>query len=241
MNKRIVQVKLMNNKYTQAFKAAFPLTLPICAAFLFLGISYGFYICSKGFSPWYPFFTSALVYAGSMEFLLVTMLLSPFNPLYCFFMAFMINSRHLFYGLTMLEKYKGIGLKKFYLIFGMCDESFAINCSADIPEGIDKGWFMTFVTMLNQIYWVAGATIGGILGSSLNINTKGLDFALVALFTAIFVSQWQATENHTPAILGIAIPLLCLVLIGPQSFIPLAMLLLLAVFVTAYYKGGIKL
>lgn len=231
----------MNNKYTQAFKAAFPLTLPICAAFLFLGISYGFYICSKGFSPWYPFFTSALVYAGSMEFLLVTMLLSPFNPLYCFFMALMINSRHLFYGLTMLEKYKGIGLKKFYLIFGMCDESFAINCSADIPKGIDKGWFMTFVTMLNQIYWVAGATIGGILGSSLNINTKGLDFALVALFTAIFVSQWQATENHTPAILGIAIPLLCLVLIGPQSFIPPAMLLLLAVFVTAYYKGGIKL
>lgn len=231
----------MNNKYTQAFKTAFPLTLPICAAFLFLGISYGFYIGSKGFSPWYPFFTSALVYAGSMEFLLVTMLLSPFNPLYCFFMALMINSRHLFYGLTMLEKYKGIGLKKFYLIFGMCDESFAINCSADIPEGIDKGWFMTFVTMLNQIYWVAGATIGGILGSSLNINTKGLDFALVALFTAIFVSQWQATENHTPAILGIAIPLLCLVLIGPQSFIPPAMLLLLAVFVTAYYKGGIKL
>lgn len=241
MNTRIVQVKLMNNKYTQAFKAAFPLTLPICAAFLFLGISYGFYICSKGFSPWYPFFTSALVYAGSMEFLLVTMLLSPFNPLYCFFMALMINSRHLFYGLTMLEKYKGIGLKKFYLIFGMCDESFAINCSADIPEGIDKGWFMTFVTMLNQIYWVAGATIGGILGSSLNINPKGLDFALVALFTAIFVSQWQATENHNPAILGIAIPLLCLVLIGPQSFIPPAMLLLLAVFVTAYYKGGIKL
>ena len=231
----------MNNKYTQAFKTAFPLTLPICAAFLFLGISYGFYIGSKGFSPWYPFFTSALVYAGSMEFLLVTMLLSPFNPLYCFFMALMINSRHLFYGLTMLEKYKGIGLKKFYLIFGMCDESFAINCSADIPEGIDKGWFMTFVTMLNQIYWVAGATIGGILGSSLNINTKGLDFALVALFTAIFVSQWQATENHTPAILGIAIPLLCLVLIGPQSFIPPAMMLLLAVFVTAYYKGGIKL
>ena len=96
----------MNNKYTQAFKAAFPLTLPICAAFLFLGISYGFYICSKGFSPWYPFFTSALVYAGSMEFVLVTMLLSPFNPLYCFFMALMINSRPLFYGLTMLEKYK---------------------------------------------------------------------------------------------------------------------------------------
>ena len=231
----------MNNKYTKALKAAFPLTLPICAAFLFLGISYGFYICSKGFSPWYPFFTSALVFAGSMEFVLVTMLLSPFNPLYCFFMALMINSRHLFYGLSMLEKYKNTGLKKFYLIFGMCDESFAINCNTVIPEGIDKGCFMVCVNLLNQIYWVAGATIGGLLGNSLQINTKGLDFALVALFTAIFVSQWQSTENHTPAILGIIIPLLCLVLIGPQSFIPPAMLLLLLVFITAYYKGGIKL
>lgn len=155
----------MNNKYSKALKAAFPLTLPICAAFLFLGISYGFYICSKGFSPWYPFFTSALVFAGSMEFVLVTMLLSPFNPLYCFFMALMINSRHLFYGLSMLEKYKNTGLKKFYLIFGMCDESFAINCNTVIPEGIDKGCFMVCVNLLNQIYWVAGATIGGLLGN----------------------------------------------------------------------------
>ena len=145
----------MNNKYSKALKVAFPLTLPICAAFLFLGISYGFYICSKGFSPWYPFFTSALVFAGSMEFVLVTMLLSPFNPLYCFFMALMINSRHLFYGLSMLEKYKNTGLKKFYLIFGMCDESFAINCNTVIPEGIDKGCFMVCVNLLNQIYWVA--------------------------------------------------------------------------------------
>ena len=140
----------MNNKYTKALKAAFPLTLPICATFLFLGISYGFYICSKGFSPWYPFFTSALVFAGSMEFVLVTMLLSPFNPLYCFFMALMINSRHLFYGLSMLEKYKNTGLKKFYLIFGMCDESFAINCNTVIPEGIDKGCFMLCVNLLSS-------------------------------------------------------------------------------------------
>lgn len=229
------------NKYVTAFRAAFPLTLPICAAFLFLGISYGFYICSKGFSPWYPFFTSALVFAGSMEFVLVSMLLSPFNPLYCFFMAIMINSRHLFYGLTMLEKYKNTGLKKFYLIFGMCDESFAINCNADIPDGVDKGWFMTFVNLLNQIYWVAGATLGGILGSSLQINTKGLDFALAALFIAIFVNQWQASENHNPALLGIIIPLLCLIIIGPQGFIPAAMLLILIIFIAAYYKGGIRL
>lgn len=229
------------DKYKKAFLAAFPLTLPICAAFLFLGFSYGYFICSKGFSPWYPFFTSMLVFAGSMEFVLVGMLLSAFNPWYCYLMTLMVNSRHLFYGLSMLEKFKDTGWKKIYLIFGMCDESFAINVSTSPPEGVDKGWFMTFVTLLNQIYWVVGSTIGGIMGSSIKINTQGLDFALVALFVAIFVSQWQNSTNHNPAIIGIILPLVCLVILGPQSFVPPAMLLMLILFITAYYKGGIKL
>ena len=229
------------DKYKKAFLAAFPLTLPICAAFLFLGFSYGFFICSKGFSPWYPFFTSILVFAGSMEFVLVGMLLSAFNPWYCYLMTLMVNSRHLFYSLSMLEKFKDTGWKKIYLIFGMCDESFAINVSTSPPDGVDKGWFMTFVTLLNQIYWVVGSTIGGIMGSSIKINTQGLDFALVALFVAIFVSQWQNSTNHNPAIIGILLPLVCLVILGPQSFVPPAMLLMLILFITAYYKGGIKL
>ena len=229
------------DKYKKAFLAAFPLTLPICAAFLFLGFSYGFFICSKGFSRWYPFFTSMLVFAGSMEFVLVGMLLSAFNPWYCYLMTLMVNSRHLFYGLSMLEKFKDTGWKKIYLIFGMCDESFAINVSTSPPDGVDKGWFMTFVTLLNQIYWVVGSTIGGIMGSSIKINTQGLDFALVALFVAIFVSQWQNNTNHNPAIIGIILPLVCLVILGPQSFVPPAMLLMLILFITAYYKGGIKL
>lgn len=225
------------SKYRAALQAALPFTLPICAAFLFLGCSYGFYICSKGFSPWYPFFTSMLVFAGSMEFVLVGMLLSAFDPLSCFLMTLMVNSRHLFYGLSMLECFKDTGWKKFYLIYGMCDESFAINVSTPAPEGVDRGWFMTFVTLLNQIYWVAGSTLGGILGSSISINTKGLDFALVALFMAIFVSQWQNTDKHAPAIIGIVLPLGCLLVWGPRSFVPPAMLLMLAIFITAYYRG----
>ena len=176
-----------------------------------------------------------------MEFVLVGMLLSAFNPWYCYLMTLMVNSRHLFYGLSMLEKFKDTGWKKIYLIFGMCDESFAINVSTSPPDGVDKGWFMTFVTLLNQIYWVAGSTIGGIMGSSIKINTQGLDFALVALFVAIFVSQWQNSTNHNPAIIGIILPLVCLVILGPQSFVPPAMLLMLILFITAYYKGGIKL
>ena len=229
------------NKYSAALRAAFPITLPICAAFLFLGMSYGVYMTGRGFSPWYPLFTSALIFAGSMEFVLVTLLLSAFDPFNAFLIALMVNSRHLFYGLSMLEKYKNTGLKKLYLIFGMCDESFAINCSAAIPAGIDKGWFMTFVTLLNQCYWVAGATLGGFIGSSLSFNTKGLEFALAALFLAIFVSQWQASDNHKPALAGLIIPLICLAALGPQRFLPPSMLLLLALFIFAYYYGGRRL
>lgn len=227
-------------KYKAAFAAAFPLTLPICAAFLFLGMSYGVLTVSKGFSVWYPFFMSLLIFAGSMEFVTVGLLLSAFDPVGAFCMALMINSRHLFYGISMLERFKGLGWKKPYLIFGMCDESFSINCSAAIPPGIDKGWFMLFVTALNQLYWVAGATLGGLLGSSVSFNTKGLDFVLAALFITIFVSQWQSSENHQSALAGLLISAVCLALFGAQQFLLPSMLLIAALFIYFYYRGGKK-
>ena len=228
------------NKYKAAFAAAFPLTLPICAAFLFLGMSYGVLTVSKGFSVWYPFFMSLLIFAGSMEFVTVALLLSAFDPVGAFCMALMINSRHLFYGISMLERFKGLGWKKPYLIFGMCDESFSINCSAAIPPGIDKGWFMLFVTALNQLYWVAGATLGGLLGSSVSFNTKGLDFVLAALFITIFVSQWQSSENHQSALAGLVISAACLAIFGAQQFLLPSMLLIAALFIYFYYRGGKK-
>lgn len=119
----------------KAFKAALPYTLPICVGFLFLGMSYGFLMRSKGFSFWYPLFMSMFIYAGSMEFVTANLLLSAFNPLYAFLLALMVNARHLFYGISMLDKYKNVGWKKFYLIYGMCDESFSINCTTEVPEG----------------------------------------------------------------------------------------------------------
>ena len=148
----------------KAFKAAFPYTLPICVGFLFLGMSYGFMMRSKGFSFVYPLCMSFFIYAGSMEFVTANLLLSAFNPVYAFFLTLMVNARHLFYGISMLEKYKNTGWKKFYLIFGMCDESFTVNCTVDPPEDVDRGWFMFFVNALNQFYWVTGATVGALLG-----------------------------------------------------------------------------
>lgn len=151
----------------KALKAAFPQTIPIFTGFCFLGLAYGIYMNASGFSFVYPMFMSLLIFGGSLEFVAVEMLLSPFAPLSVIVMTLLIQARHLFYGISMLDKYKGMGWKKFYLIFGMCDESFSINCSADIPEDVDKGWFMFFVTLLNQFYWVASATIGGLIGSLL--------------------------------------------------------------------------
>ena len=115
---------------TKAFRAALPYTLPICIGFLFVGISYGFFVRSLGFSVWYPVLMSTLIYAGSMEFVTANLLLSAFNPLSAFLLALMVNARHLFYGISMLDKYQNVGWKKFYLIYGMCDETFSVNCTA---------------------------------------------------------------------------------------------------------------
>ena len=148
----------------RALKAAFPRTIPIMTGFIFLGMAYGIYMNASGFSFIYPFFMSMLIFGGSLEFVCVEMLLSPFAPVQVLIMAMMIQARHLFYGLSMLDKFKGLGWKKYYLIFGMCDETFSVNYTSEIPEDVDRGWFYFFVTLLNQFYWVASATIGGIIG-----------------------------------------------------------------------------
>ena len=217
------------NPKIKALKAAFPYTIPILMGFLFLGLAYGFYMNSKGFSFWWPLLMSATIFAGSMEFVTVSLLCGTFNPVYAFLLALMVNARHLFYGISMLEHFKGAGRKKWYLIFGMCDESFSILCSTKSPKGVDKGWFMVFVTLLNQCYWVAGATLGGILGSFIPFNTQGIDFVMTALFAAIFIDQWKSQKNHLPALVGLAVPAVCLIVFGPDQFILPSMALILTV------------
>lgn len=141
----------------------------------------------------------------------------------------MINARHLFYGIAMLDKFRGLGWKKIYLIFGMCDESFSINCSAQIPEGVDRGWFYFWVTLLNHSYWVAGAALGGLAGSLLSFDTTGLDFVMTAMFVVIFLEQWLKDRDHTSALVGLAASAACLVFFGPDDFIIPAMLAILGV------------
>ncbi len=203
----------------KAFKCAFPYTVPILTGFLFLGISYGIYMRALGFSAAYPIFMSMLIFAGSMEFVTASMLLSSFQPLGAALLTLMVNARHIFYGITMVSKYKQVGRKKWYLIFGMCDESFSINCSVDIPEGVDKGWFYFWVTLLNQSYWVLGATIGALIGSLFAFDTKGLEFVMTALFVVIFLDNWLKEKNYISSLVGLAASIICLVLFGAQRFL----------------------
>lgn len=214
----------------KALKAAFPHTLPICVGFLFLGISYEFLMKSKGFSFVYPMFMSMFIFAGSMEFAAVNLLSLTFDPTAAFLLTLMVNARHIFYGISMLDKYKNCGIKKFYLIFGMCDESFSINSSVTPPPDVDRGWFMFWVTLFNHLYWVAGATLGGLLGYVIHFNTKGIEFIMTALFIVMFINQWEETKNHLPAMIGIICPVICLLLFGSQNFMIPAMLMIILVF-----------
>lgn len=232
---------MKNKKICRAFTAAFPYTIPIFAGFWFLGIAYGILMRVSGFSVWYPFLTSLLVYGGSLEFLIVTMLLSSFAPLQTLILTLMIQARHLFYGIAMLDKFKGTGWKRWYLIFGMCDESFSINYSAQIPDGIDSGWFMFFVTLLNHFYWVSGTVLGALLGSFLRFNTEGLDFVMTAMFTVIFLEQLLKEKKHYTAVIGVLASIVCLLIFGADSFmVPtmICILVLLTVFRRPIEKAG---
>ena len=225
----------------KALAAAFPHTIPILAGFLFLGMAYGIYMNVSGFSFWWPMLMGLTIYGGSLEFVAVTMLLGSFAPVQTFAMTLMIQARHLFYGISMLEKYKGTGWKKFYLIFGMCDESFSINYTAEVPEGVDRGWFMFFVTLLNQCYWVSGAALGGLLGSFIPFDTEGLDFVMTALFVVIFLDQWLKEKKHYTALTGLGASAACLLIFGADGFmIPtmVCIICLLTVFRRPIEKAG---
>jgi 4-azaleucine resistance transporter AzlC len=219
----------------KALKAAFPHTIPSLAGFLFLGMAYGIYMNVSGFSFVYPMVMSLIIYGGSLEFVAVEMLLSPFAPVQTLIMALLIQARHLFYGLSMLDKYKNVGWKKYYLIFGMCDETFSVNYTAEIPEDVDRGWFMFFVTLLNQLYWFFGATMGGLLGSLIHFNTDGISFVMTSMFVVIFMEQWMKETHHISAYIGLGISAVCLFFFGADSFMIPTMILIL-VFLSALRK-----
>ena len=214
-------------KTLAALKAAFPNTLPILAGFVVLGMGYGIYLRSSGLPLWYPTVTSILVFGGSLEFLLVSMLLAPFQPISVFFLSLLVQIRHLFYGLTLLKKYRGRGLKSLYLIYSMCDETFSVNCSTEVPEGVDEGWFMFFVSLLNQSYWVISVTLGSLLGGALTKYSEGVEFVMTAMFCVIFIRAMEKKENRISGVIGVVATLFSLIVFGKSVFLILSMILIL--------------
>ena len=208
----------MNTK-KKALKAAIPHTIPVLAGFIFLGIAYG--------ALW-SFLMSTIAFCGSMQFVAITLLTSTFAPVQTLILTLLVNARHLFYGISMLKKYRGVGRLKPFLIFMMCDETFSVNYSAQVPEGVDKGWFYFFISFLNYSYWALGSVLGGLLGNFITFNTEGLDFSLTALFVVIFLDQWKERKNRVPALLGVGAASISLVIFGPSDFIIPAMILILA-------------
>lgn len=217
------------NEKTKALKAAFPHTIPVFTGFIFLGIAYGILMNTKGYGIGWTVLMSLMAFAGSAQYVAITFLTSVFNPIYALLMTLMINARHLFYGISMLDKYKDAGKLKPYLIFGLCDETFSIVCSTEPPEGVNRNWFRFFITLLNHCYWILGSALGVLLGSMVSFNTKGLDFVLTALFVVIFVGQWKTHQNRKPAVIGVLCSVICLVVFGPSNFIIPAMIAILAV------------
>lgn len=223
-------------KWRGALVAAFPYTLPILAGYWFLGVAYGLLMNKSGFAFYWPMIMAMTIFSGSVEFVAVKMLTGQFHPLQSFLIALLICARHLFYGISMLEKFKGMGWKKFPLIYGMSDETFSVIYTARIPHGVDSGWFMLWVTVLDYSYWVTGATMGAFFGDLITFNTKGLGFVMTAMFVTIFMEQWLKERNHVASISGLIISTGCLVLFGGEYFVIPAMVSLLLFFLVLRRK-----
>lgn len=218
-----------------AFRQAFPKTIPVFFGYLFLGISFGVLMVGVGLDWYWAPIMSLTIFAGSVQFVAVGSLLTVFNPLTAFTLTLAISARQLFYGLSMLERFKSLNGKKPYLIFALTDETYSLLVGCDVPEGVDRGWFYFWISALNQSYWVLGSTLGAVFGMILPFNFKGIEFAMTALFLYIFLDQWEAAGDHVPALIGIGSALLSLLVFGPgRMIIPAMIAILIGLF--AYRK-----
>lgn len=213
----------------KALKAAFPHNIPVIAGFTFLGIAYGVLMSTKGYGPLWSFLMSAIAFCGSMQFVAINLLVVSFDPVQAFFMALMVNARHLFYGLSLLKKYKGTGKLKFFLIYWLCDETFSITYSFDPPKDVEPKWFYFFISLINYAHWILCSVIGGLIGHLITFDTKGIDFSLTALFVVIFINGWKEAKNRVPGIIGMACSVVSIMIFGTGNFIIPAMIMLLIV------------
>ena len=203
----------------QAIRSAFLDTVPVMTGYLFLGFGFGIVLHQIGYGVLWAGAMSLFIYAGSMQYMAVSLLTSGAGLLTTALTTFVVNARHLFYGISMINAYKGAGKKKPYLIFALTDETYSLVSADRVPEGISKHGYCFLVSLFDHIYWVSGTVLGSLAGSLLPINYEGIEFVLTALFVTIFVEQWLSTKNHAPAIIGVASTLICLLVFGKEVFL----------------------
>lgn len=222
---------------TAAARSAFPRTIPVLVGFLVLGIAYGVLMQTKGYDVGWSALMSAVAFCGSMQFAAIPLLGSVFRPLEAFLLSLMVNARHLFYGISMLPRYRGTGRVRPLLIFWLCDETFSICSGTEVPLGVRKRDFYFFISLFNYLYWVLGTVCGGLVGSLLSFPTKGLDFTLTALFVVLFLDAVRLRENRLAGAIGIVLSLLARFLFGAGNMVLPAMgFLLLALLLTGRKK-----
>ena len=219
-----------------AFRAAFPVTLPVLTGFLVLGLAYGVLMETKGYGPLWAGLFSAVAFCGSMQFVAITLLTTVFDPFQAFLLSLMVNARHIFYGLSLLEKYKGLGWKRWFCIYTLCDENFSLTSTVEPPEGVDRGTFFFAISLLDWLYWVVSSILGGVLGNFLTFDTTGLDFALTALFVVLLLEQVSKRENRPAAAIGIGATVVSLLLFGADNLVIPAMVLILVVLLAGRRK-----
>ena len=210
-------------KKTSLVKKTFVDTLPVMTGYIVLGMGFGIVLKTKGYGVLWALAMSIFIYAGSMQYLTVSLLTSGASLIATAITTLMVNARHLFYGISMIDKYKGAGAKKPYMIFALTDETYSLACSQEATNPDEKHTYYFMVSLFNQIYWVTGSVIGSLLGSVIPFSVEGVDFALTALFITIFVEQWLSTKEHAPAIIGVLVSAVCVMIFGADNFLIPAM------------------
>ena len=216
-------------QFKKAFKVAFPHTIPVFTGYLALGMAYGVLMQTKGYGPQWSVLMSILIFGGSIQYIAITLLTTAFNPLQAFILSVMVNARHLFYGLSMLEKYKGLGKIRPLLIFWLTDETYSISSSINPPEGISRKYFYTCISALDYSYWILGTFLGGVVGGLITFNTTGLDFVLTALFVVLFVDQLKGKNGKISGAVGLCSTAAVLAVFGADNMVIISMVVIMAI------------
>lgn len=203
----------------KTFKEAFKDSLPIMAGYLVLGAGFGIVCANAGYSVLVALASSVLTYAGSMQFMTVSLLSSGATLISAFITTIAVNLRHMFYSLSMLDKYSNLKKHKLYTIFSLTDETFSVVVSKKLDEDIDKDNYYFYISLLDQLYWIIGTLIGVIVGDNLPFDTTGIDFSMTALFICVVINQWEETKDHIPALIGFIVSIICLLIFGTSNFL----------------------